>query len=60
LETSVEASGTTYINTGTWSSDIRGEGREQTDREAFPYALVSVASNGTTSGGLRHWKPDAD
>lgn len=59
LESALEASDTRYINTGTWSSDIRGQGPDQLDRRAFPYALIDVADDGVTSGGLRYWHPDA-
>ena len=51
------SSPTRYINTGTWSSDVRGPGPDQSDRSAFPYALIEVADDGTTSGGLRYWRP---
>lgn len=57
LESPLEACPTRYINTGTWSSDIRGQGPDQSDRQAFPYALIDVADDGATSGGLRYWRP---
>ncbi|QDG65131.1 hypothetical protein NIBR502772_01955 [Pseudarthrobacter sp. NIBRBAC000502772] len=58
LEAAIEASPTRYVNTGTWCSDVRGRGPDQSDRRAFPYAVVDVAGDGTTSGGLRYWRPD--
>ncbi|MGO4193721.1 hypothetical protein AB4Y67_18905 [Arthrobacter sp. YAF17] len=58
LESALEACTTRYINTGTWCSDVRGRGPDQSDRRAFPYAMVDVARDGTTSGGLRYWHPD--
>ncbi|MDQ0662310.1 UDP-2,3-diacylglucosamine pyrophosphatase LpxH [Arthrobacter ulcerisalmonis] len=57
LESALETSPTRYVNTGTWSSDIRGDGPDQSDRKAFPYALINVADDGATSGGLRYWRP---
>jgi hypothetical protein len=58
LESALEACPTRYINTGTWSSDVRGRGPDQSDRQAFPYAVVDLAHDGGTSGGLRYWHPD--
>ncbi len=58
LESALEACSTRYINTGTWSSDIRSCGPDKFDCRAFPYATVNVACDGTTSGGLRYWRPD--
>ncbi len=58
LESALEACPTRYVNTGTWCSDVRGRGPDQSDRRAFPYAVVDVARDGTTSGGLRYWRPD--
>ena len=61
LESTLEACpATRYINTGTWSSDVRGQGPDQSDRQAFPYALVDVANDGATKGGLRYWRPEPD
>ena len=58
LESELEACSTRYVNTGTWCSDVRGNGPDQSDRRAFPYAVLDVARDGTTSGGLRYWRPD--
>ena len=58
FEAALEACPTRYVNTGTWSSDVRGRGPDQTDRRAFPYAVVDVARDGSTNGGLRYWRPD--
>lgn len=58
LESALKACATRYINTGTWCSDVRGRGPDQSDRRAFPYAVVDVAADGATSGGLRYWRPD--
>lgn len=58
LEGALEACPTRYVNTGTWCSDVRGRGPDQSDRRVFPYAVVDVAPDGTTSGGLRYWRPD--
>ncbi len=58
LESALEACSTRYINTGTWSSDVRSCGPDKFDRRAFPYATVEVAPDGTTSGGLRYWRQD--
>ena len=44
LESALEACPTRYINTGTWCSDVRGRGPDQSDRRAFPYAMVDVAA----------------
>lgn len=59
LESALEECGTRYVNTGTWCSDVRGRGPDQSDRGLFPYAVVEVAPDGATSGGLRYWRPDA-
>ncbi len=58
LESPVTASTTRYVNTGTWCSDVRGHGPDQSDRRAFPYAVITVDPDGGTSGGLRYWRPD--
>ncbi|WP_395399686.1 hypothetical protein ACHMXB_15385 [Arthrobacter sp. UC242_113] len=58
LESALEESPTRYVNTGTWGSDVRGRGPDQSDRRAFPYAVVDVARDGAISGGLRYWRPD--
>jgi len=58
LEAAIDACPTRYVNTGTWSSDVRGHGPDQSDRRAFPYVVVDVARDGSTSGGLRYWRPD--
>ena len=58
LESALEACPTRYVNTGTWCSDVRGSGPDQSDRRAFPYAVVDVARDGASSGGLRYWRPD--
>ncbi|WP_258804055.1 hypothetical protein [Pseudarthrobacter sp. NS4] len=60
LESALEGGSARYINTGTWSSDVRGRGPDQSDRRAFPYAVVEVARDGATRGGLRYWRPDGD
>jgi len=60
LESELEACPTRYVNTGTWCSDVRGRGPDQSDRRAVPYAMVDVARDGTISGGLRYWRPDGD
>jgi UDP-2,3-diacylglucosamine pyrophosphatase LpxH len=57
LESALEVCPTRYVNTGTWSSDVRGHGPDQSDRGTFPYAVIDVARDGTTSGGLRYWRP---
>ncbi|TLM84191.1 hypothetical protein [Pseudarthrobacter sp. NamE5] len=58
LESEIPASPTRYVNTGTWSSDVRGGGPDQADRGAFPYAVVEVAPSGAVTGGLRYWRAD--
>jgi UDP-2,3-diacylglucosamine pyrophosphatase LpxH len=58
LESALEASPTRYVNTGTWCSDVRGRGPDQSDRRAFPYAVVDIAPGGASSGGLRYWRPN--
>jgi UDP-2,3-diacylglucosamine pyrophosphatase LpxH len=60
LESALEACPTRYLNTGTWCSDVRGRGPDQSDRRAFPYAVIDVAPDGATSGGLRYWRPDGN
>jgi UDP-2,3-diacylglucosamine pyrophosphatase LpxH len=57
LESALKGGSTRYINTGTWCSDVRGRGPDQSDRQAFPYAVVDVGPDGATSGGLRYWRP---
>ena len=59
LESPLEDCSTRYINTGTWCSDVRGRGPDQSDRRAFPYAMVDVTPAGETSGALRYWHPTA-
>jgi UDP-2,3-diacylglucosamine pyrophosphatase LpxH len=59
VDSALKASSTRYLNTGTWCSDVRGRGPDQSDRHAFPYAVVDVAREGATSGGLRYWRADA-
>lgn len=56
VESTLQGCSTRYVNTGTWSSDVRGRGPDQADRRAFPYAVVDMADNGSTSGGLRYWR----
>lgn len=58
LESALEGCPTRYINTGTWCSDVRGRGPDQSDRLVFPYAVVDVAPDGVTSGGLRYFRLD--
>jgi UDP-2,3-diacylglucosamine pyrophosphatase LpxH len=58
LESPLDACPSRYINTGTWCSDVRGRGPDQSDRQAFPYAVIDVDRGGATSGGLRYWRPD--
>lgn len=58
LESELDGCRTRYINTGTWCSDVRGRGPDQADRGVFPYAVIKVARDGKTSGGLRYWRPD--
>jgi UDP-2,3-diacylglucosamine pyrophosphatase LpxH len=58
LESPLEACPTRYVNTGTWCSDVRGHGPDQSDPRAFPYAVVDVARDGAINGGLRYWRPD--
>ncbi|GKV73168.1 MULTISPECIES: metallophosphoesterase family protein [Pseudarthrobacter] len=59
LESALGSRPTRYVNTGTWCSDVRGRGPDQSDRRVFPFAVVDVAPGGGTSGGLRYWRPDA-
>ena len=56
LESALEGSRTKYINTGTWSSDVRGQGPDRADPSVFPYVLISIAADGVASGGLRYWR----
>ncbi len=58
LESALEGCPTRYINTGTWCSDVRGRGPDQSDRLVFPYAVIDVAPDGVTGGGLRYFRPD--
>ncbi len=60
LESPLEGCSTRYLNTGTWCSDVRGRGPDQSDRRAFPYAMVDVAPGGAISGGLRYWHPTTE
>ena len=60
LEAALDGCPTRYVNTGTWSSDVRGRGPDQSDGRAFPYVMVDVGCDGTTSGGLRYWRPDSN
>jgi UDP-2,3-diacylglucosamine pyrophosphatase LpxH len=58
LESALAGCPTRYVNTGTWCSDVRGRGPDQSDRGAFPYALIDVGPDGDTGGGLRYWRPE--
>lgn len=57
LELPLGSGATSYINTGTWSSDVRGSGPDQADRGAYPYAVIEVTPDGGTRGGLQYWRP---
>jgi UDP-2,3-diacylglucosamine pyrophosphatase LpxH len=59
LEATLEGGATRYVNTGTWCSDVRGRGPDQSDRRTFPYAVVDDGLDGATGGGLQYWRPDA-
>ena len=55
--------GTTYLNTGTWSADVRGEGPDAHDPGSFPYVVVDDRSD-EPSGRVAYWHhcggPQAD
>jgi UDP-2,3-diacylglucosamine pyrophosphatase LpxH len=47
-----------YLNTGTWSDDVRGHGPDQRDDRLFPYVRIDATSGGgvvTTQASLRYW-----
>ena len=47
-----------YLNTGTWSDDVRGCGPDQRDDRLFPYVRIeatSVDAVVTTQGSLGYW-----
>ena len=47
-----------YVNTGTWSDDVRGDGPDREDDQLFPYARVdALETEGvvTAQGSLRYW-----
>jgi hypothetical protein len=37
----------TYLNTGTWSSEVRGNGPDSVDPQLFPYVRVAAGPDGT-------------
>jgi len=49
----VEGTDSRYINTGTWSADVRGRGPDIVDRMLFP---VAVIANDGSRGHLRYWR----
>ena len=47
-----------YLNTGTWSDDVRGGGPDRRDDQLFPYIRVdALDANGvvTAQASLRYW-----
>ena len=45
----------TYLNAGTWGSDIRGTGPDQVDRANFPFVRIT-ATPGCVRAELRFWR----
>ena len=46
-----------YLNTGTWSAEVRGSGPDQGDRQRFPYVRVATTTHGTEAD-LAFWSPN--
>jgi hypothetical protein len=47
-----------YLNTGTWSDDVRGPGPDRGDDRLFPYVRVDATGEDgavTTQAALRYW-----
>ena len=47
-----------YLNTGTWSDDVRGGGPDRADDRLFPYVRVDALDAGgvvTAQASLRYW-----
>ena len=47
-----------YLNTGTWSDDVRGRGPDQSDDRLFPYVRVDATGEDgavTTQAALHYW-----
>ena len=47
-----------YLNTGTWSDDVRGPGPDQSDDRLFPYVRVDATGEDgavTTQAALHYW-----
>jgi hypothetical protein len=47
-----------YLNTGTWSDDVRGRGPDQSDDRLFPYVRIDATGGDaevTTQAALRYW-----
>ena len=47
-----------YLNTGTWSDDVRGRGPDQSDDRLFPYVRIDATGGDgavTTQAALHYW-----
>lgn len=55
MTTFVDGSGSRYINTGTWSADVRGSGPDGWDPMLFPVATIGM-SGSRLRGWLRYWR----
>ena len=51
-----------YLNTGTWSDDVRGAGPDQSDDRLFPYVRVDATGEDgavTAQAALHYWSAAA-
>ncbi|TCN37650.1 hypothetical protein EV644_11186 [Kribbella orskensis] len=51
----VEASDSCYLNTGTWSADVRGRGPDLADPALFPVATIGIRGP-QVRGWVRYWR----
>jgi UDP-2,3-diacylglucosamine pyrophosphatase LpxH len=51
----VEDGDSRYLNTGTWSADVRGRGPDSVDTALFPVATIGISGQ-EVRGWLRYWR----
>ncbi|TDO34241.1 hypothetical protein EV643_12826 [Kribbella sp. VKM Ac-2527] len=51
----VEGGDSRYLNSGTWSADVRGSGPDSADTTLFPVATIGI-SGSRVRGWLRYWR----